>query len=163
MNFKLQAKKTPFQRHKEEQELKRKVNLEGEKERGFISFLDVGSEKKLNLNLDLDPVLSHSAQNITSQREEEAAAKAYADFVDDFGDGEEDPSGGGGGGGGGPFSRSRRQRRGDNNEKTNAPSFVRGETIIPGSSSSATPGGAEEAARRKKRKRGKRRGGERLR
>lgn len=25
MNFKLQAKKTPFQRHKEEQELKRKV------------------------------------------------------------------------------------------------------------------------------------------
>jgi len=25
MNFKLQAKKTPFQRHKEEQELKRKM------------------------------------------------------------------------------------------------------------------------------------------
>ena len=64
MNFKLQAKKTPFQRHKEEQELKRKVNLEGKRRRErLISFLDVGSEKKLNLNLDLDPVLSHSAQN----------------------------------------------------------------------------------------------------
>ena len=31
MNFKLQAKKTPFQRHKEEQELQRKVNLERER------------------------------------------------------------------------------------------------------------------------------------
>lgn len=45
MNFKLQAKKTPFQRHKEEQELKRKVNLEGEKERG-IHFVPRRRQRK---------------------------------------------------------------------------------------------------------------------
>ena len=46
MNFKLQAKKTPFQRHKEEQELKRKVTWrESEKEKDYSSF-SVSSRKK---------------------------------------------------------------------------------------------------------------------
>jgi hypothetical protein len=51
MNFKLQAKKTPFQRHKEEQELKRKVKW-GEKERESECD-NCNEEKKLDLNLVL--------------------------------------------------------------------------------------------------------------